>query len=186
MMGVVLPANLLAPRLAERWGAPAVIAAGAIIADAGALGLLGLAAETRYWAMIAPLLALGGGLGLLVPPLTSSLLGRRREGALRHRRRRAQRDAPDVQRARRRPLRRCQQVRRLPNRRPLDTCCGCARPRRGGHRHRVRRKIATLALAGEGADGSVAGGMIADLRRLVMNGERHDRGGDTDCERPTD
>jgi MFS transporter, DHA2 family, methylenomycin A resistance protein len=75
MMGVVLPANLLAPRLAERWGAPAVIAAGAIIAAAGALGLLGLAARTAYWAMIAQLLALGGGLGLLVPPLTSSLLG---------------------------------------------------------------------------------------------------------------
>jgi DHA2 family methylenomycin A resistance protein-like MFS transporter len=74
-MGIVLPANLLAPRLAERLGAPAVIAAGAVVAAAGALGLLGLAADTRYWAMIVPLLALGGGLGLLVPPLTSSLLG---------------------------------------------------------------------------------------------------------------
>jgi MFS transporter, DHA2 family, methylenomycin A resistance protein len=58
-----------------RLGAPAVIAGGAIITAAGCLGLLGLAAETRYWAMIAQLLALGGGLGLLVPPLTASLLG---------------------------------------------------------------------------------------------------------------
>jgi MFS transporter, DHA2 family, methylenomycin A resistance protein len=75
MMGAVLPANLLAPRLAERLGAPAVIAGGAIIAAAGCLGLLGLAAETRYWTIIVQLLAMGGGLGLLVPPLTASLLG---------------------------------------------------------------------------------------------------------------
>jgi MFS transporter, DHA2 family, methylenomycin A resistance protein len=71
----VLPANLLAPRLAERLGAPAVIAAGAVIAAAGALGPLGLAPGTRYGTIVVQLLALGGGLGLLVPPLTSSLLG---------------------------------------------------------------------------------------------------------------
>ncbi len=75
MMGVVLPANLLAPRLAERLGAPAVIAGGAVIAALGTLGLIGLAPETRYCAILAQLLALGGGLGMLVPPLTSSLLG---------------------------------------------------------------------------------------------------------------
>ena len=75
MMGAVLPVNLLAPRLTERFGAPAVIAAGALIAAAGCLALLGIARDTSYWAICAQLLAMGGGLGLLVPPLTSTLLG---------------------------------------------------------------------------------------------------------------
>lgn len=75
MMGAVLPVNLIAPRLAERFGAPAVIAAGALIAAAGCLALLGIDRGTNYWAIFAQLLAMGGGLGLLVPPLTSTLLG---------------------------------------------------------------------------------------------------------------
>jgi MFS transporter, DHA2 family, methylenomycin A resistance protein len=75
MMGAVLPVNLIAPRLAERFGAPAVIAAGALIAAAGCLALLGIDRGTGYWAVFAQLLAMGGGLGLLVPPLTSTLLG---------------------------------------------------------------------------------------------------------------
>jgi DHA2 family methylenomycin A resistance protein-like MFS transporter len=75
MMGAVLPVNLVAPRLAERIGAPAVIAIGALIAAAGCLGLLGLERGTGYAAVCGQLLAMGGGLGLLVPPLTSTLLG---------------------------------------------------------------------------------------------------------------
>jgi len=75
MMGAVLPANLLAARAAERWGAPAIIAAGAVITAAGCVGLLGLGRNTSYWALCAQLLAMGAGLGLLVPPLTSALLG---------------------------------------------------------------------------------------------------------------
>ncbi len=75
MMGAVLPVNLLAPRLAERFGAPAIIAAGALIAAAGCLALLGIERGTSYWIICGPLLAMGGGLGLLVPPLTSALLG---------------------------------------------------------------------------------------------------------------
>jgi DHA2 family methylenomycin A resistance protein-like MFS transporter len=75
MMGAVLPVNLVAPRLTERFGAPAVIAAGALIAAAGCLALLGIARDTSYWAICAQLLAMGGGLGMLVPPLTSTLLG---------------------------------------------------------------------------------------------------------------
>jgi len=75
MMGAVLPVNLVAPRLAERIGAPAVIALGALIAAAGCLGLIGLDRGTSYWALCTQLLAMGGGLGLLVPPLTSTLLG---------------------------------------------------------------------------------------------------------------
>jgi MFS transporter, DHA2 family, methylenomycin A resistance protein len=75
MMGVVLPVNLLAPRAAERWGAPAVIASGAAISAAGCLALLGIGKGTSYGAICGQLLAVGGGLGLLVPPLTSTLLG---------------------------------------------------------------------------------------------------------------
>jgi DHA2 family methylenomycin A resistance protein-like MFS transporter len=75
MMGAVLPVNLIAPRLAERVGAPAVIAIGAAIAAMGCLALLGIGTGTSYPAVVAQLVAIGGGLGLLVPPLTSALLG---------------------------------------------------------------------------------------------------------------
>jgi len=75
MMGVVLPANLLAPRAAERLGARAIIAASAVIAATGCFGLIFIAHDTSYWTMSAQLLAMGAGLGLLVPPLTSTLLG---------------------------------------------------------------------------------------------------------------
>jgi len=75
MMGVVLPVNLLAPRAAEKFGAPAVIAAGAVIGAAGCAALLGIGEGTSYWAIGPQLVAIGGGLGLLVPPLTSTLLG---------------------------------------------------------------------------------------------------------------
>ena len=75
MMGAVLPVNLIAPRVAERIGAPATIALGAALSALGCLALLGIAQGTSYWAICAPLVVIGGGLGLLVPPLTSTLLG---------------------------------------------------------------------------------------------------------------
>jgi MFS transporter, DHA2 family, methylenomycin A resistance protein len=75
MMGAVLPVNLLAPRVAERIGAPATIAMGAVLAAAGCLALLGIEHGTSYWATCAQLIVIGAGLGLLVPPLTSTLLG---------------------------------------------------------------------------------------------------------------
>jgi MFS transporter, DHA2 family, methylenomycin A resistance protein len=75
MMGAVLPANLLAARAAGRFGAPAVIAAGAAITAAGCIALTGIVSHTGYWTMFAQLVAMGAGLGLLVPPLTSTLLG---------------------------------------------------------------------------------------------------------------
>jgi MFS transporter, DHA2 family, methylenomycin A resistance protein len=75
MLGAVLPLNLSAPRLRARFGAAAVIAAGATLAAAGCLGLLLLQRGTGYRALCAQLLLLGAGLGLLVPPLTSELLG---------------------------------------------------------------------------------------------------------------
>jgi DHA2 family methylenomycin A resistance protein-like MFS transporter len=75
MMGVVLPANLIAPAVSERIGAPLTIAIGSGVAAIGALALLVVMRGTSFWAICLQLLALGGGLGLLVPPLTSMLLG---------------------------------------------------------------------------------------------------------------
>ncbi|WP_407181440.1 MFS transporter [Bradyrhizobium sp. STM 3562] len=75
MLGAVLPVNLLAPRVAERIGAPATIAAGAALSAAGCLALLGIASGTSYVAMCLQLVVISCGLGLLVPPLTSTLLG---------------------------------------------------------------------------------------------------------------
>jgi len=75
IMGVVLPVNLIAPRLAERIGAIATIVIGAVITATACLALLFIRQSTPYPAMLAQLMALGGGLGLLVPPLTSTLLG---------------------------------------------------------------------------------------------------------------
>ena len=75
MMGAVLPVNLLAPRLAERIGSCPTIVVGACISALGCLGLLWTEAGTSYWAIFAQMIAISGGLGLLVPPLTSTLLG---------------------------------------------------------------------------------------------------------------
>jgi MFS transporter, DHA2 family, methylenomycin A resistance protein len=75
MMAAVLPVNLLAPRVAELLGASATIALGAALAAVGCFALTGIAQGTAYWALCAQLVALGAGLGLLVPPLTSTLLG---------------------------------------------------------------------------------------------------------------
>ena len=52
-----------------------VIAAGALIAAVGCVALLGIKPGTSYLAVCGQLFAMGGGLGLLVPPLTSTLLG---------------------------------------------------------------------------------------------------------------
>ena len=73
MMGAVLPANLAASRLAEH--APATIAIGAALSAFGCLMLLGIEPGTVYWKTLPQLVIMGVGLGLLVPPLTSALLG---------------------------------------------------------------------------------------------------------------
>jgi DHA2 family methylenomycin A resistance protein-like MFS transporter len=75
MLGAVLPVNLIAPRVAERIGAPATIAAGAVLSAIGCLAMLGMQPGTSYWAICGQLIAISTGLGLLVPPLTSTLLG---------------------------------------------------------------------------------------------------------------
>jgi MFS transporter, DHA2 family, methylenomycin A resistance protein len=75
MMAIVLPANLVAARVSDRLGARGAIAAGAAISAIGCAALFGLSRETSYPALAVQLLAIGAGLGLLVPPLTSALLG---------------------------------------------------------------------------------------------------------------
>jgi DHA2 family methylenomycin A resistance protein-like MFS transporter len=75
MMGAVLPVNLIAPRVTERIGAPATIALGAALSAVGCLAILGIEPDTSYWAICLQLIAMSTGLGLLVPPLTSTLLG---------------------------------------------------------------------------------------------------------------
>ncbi len=75
MLGAVLPANLIAPLVAERIGAPRTIALGAAISGAGCVAMLFIGPATSYLAICLQLLAISGGLGLLVPPLTSTLLG---------------------------------------------------------------------------------------------------------------
>src|ERR1700722_8430774 len=75
MMGAVLPVHLVAARVAERIGAPVTIAVGAALAACGCLALLGIGQGTPYWATCGQLIVIGAGLGLLVPPLTSTLLG---------------------------------------------------------------------------------------------------------------
>ena len=75
MLGLVLPVNLVAARVAERIGAPSAIALGASLSAIGCLALLGIAPGTSYWEIGGQLAIIGGGLGLLVPPLTSTLLG---------------------------------------------------------------------------------------------------------------
>jgi DHA2 family methylenomycin A resistance protein-like MFS transporter len=75
MLGAVLPVNLAAPRIAEQIGAPATIAAGATLSAVGCLALLAIAPGTAYPAICLQLIAISSGLGLLVPPLTSTLLG---------------------------------------------------------------------------------------------------------------
>jgi DHA2 family methylenomycin A resistance protein-like MFS transporter len=75
MMAMVLPANLIAASVSERLGAPQTIALPCMITAAGCVALLPMASGTSYGAIGAQLIILGGGLGLLVPSLTSTLLG---------------------------------------------------------------------------------------------------------------
>jgi MFS transporter, DHA2 family, methylenomycin A resistance protein len=75
MLGAVLPVNLLAARVSERIGALATIAVGAGLSALGCLALIGIEPGTSYLAIGPQFAVIGAGLGLLVPPLTSTLLG---------------------------------------------------------------------------------------------------------------
>jgi DHA2 family methylenomycin A resistance protein-like MFS transporter len=71
----VLMPNLLAPWIASKMGAGPTIAAGALVSAASCLALLGIDQGTGYGEIVLPIVFMGAGLGLLVPPLTSTLLG---------------------------------------------------------------------------------------------------------------
>jgi MFS transporter, DHA2 family, methylenomycin A resistance protein len=75
MMAAVVVTNLLAARVVTAIGARLTIAAGLALTAASCVGLLWIEEGTRYAALCAQLIGLGAGLGLLVPPLTSTLLG---------------------------------------------------------------------------------------------------------------
>jgi MFS transporter, DHA2 family, methylenomycin A resistance protein len=75
MTAVVMGANVLAGRLAPRFGARRVIAFGAGLVATGTLALLGVGTASSYAAMVVQLCAIGTGLGLLVPLMTAALLG---------------------------------------------------------------------------------------------------------------
>jgi MFS transporter, DHA2 family, methylenomycin A resistance protein len=75
MTAAVLTGNLLAARIVQRIGARRTILAGSATMAAGLLGLLPLGADTAYVALVAQLTVLGFGLGLVVPAMTTELLG---------------------------------------------------------------------------------------------------------------
>jgi MFS transporter, DHA2 family, methylenomycin A resistance protein len=75
MMGAVFLTNLAAAGATRRFGPLAVVSAGLAIVAAGTVALVGIGRGTSYWIIWPQLVAVGGGLGLLVPPLTSTLLG---------------------------------------------------------------------------------------------------------------
>lgn len=75
MMAAVLATNLIAARVTAVLSARLTIAAGLAIMAASCIGLLWIRQGSGYASLCAQLIALGGGLGLLVPPLTSTLLG---------------------------------------------------------------------------------------------------------------
>ena len=105
MLGAVLPINLLAPRLAERIGAPRTIASGFVHRRMRQPRLAGRG--TRY-ELLGPRPAVGRARRRTGPAgaaLDLDLARQRGQVALRHCRRRAQLDAADRQRARRRAVR---------------------------------------------------------------------------------
>ena len=75
MVGAVGVTNLVVPRISRAIRPPIIIAAGSAIMGFACLALLGTGQGTPYGQFVIQFIALGGGLGLLVPPLTSMLLG---------------------------------------------------------------------------------------------------------------
>jgi len=73
--GIVLLANMTSGRLAARFGVRPVIAGSAVLTAASLAGLLVTGPSTLYGAMAGQLTLLGLSLGLIVPAMTSALLG---------------------------------------------------------------------------------------------------------------
>jgi DHA2 family methylenomycin A resistance protein-like MFS transporter len=75
MTVVVLLANLSAGPIATRFGLRAPIVIGQALLAIGCFTLIGIGQSTSYRALGMQLLAMGAGVGLTVPPMTSALLG---------------------------------------------------------------------------------------------------------------
>jgi DHA2 family methylenomycin A resistance protein-like MFS transporter len=75
MTVVVMAANVFAARTARRFSARRVMLFGSILGAIACLALLGVDRGTAYVAMVVPLVALGAAVGLIVPLMTSELLG---------------------------------------------------------------------------------------------------------------
>ncbi len=75
MMLAILLANLIAARVTAAIGARLTIAIGLAIMAASCAGLLWIQQGSSYWSIGPQLVALGAGVGLLVPPLTATMLG---------------------------------------------------------------------------------------------------------------
>jgi DHA2 family methylenomycin A resistance protein-like MFS transporter len=75
MMAAIVVTNLAAARVTAAIGAQLTIATGAAVMAASCIGLLVMQQGSSYTSLCIQLIALGAGLGLLVPPLTSTLLG---------------------------------------------------------------------------------------------------------------
>jgi DHA2 family methylenomycin A resistance protein-like MFS transporter len=75
MTASIMGANLVAGRYSRRFGDRVVIIVGEVMMASACLGLVWVGRGTSYWALAAQLFVLGAGLGLVVPPMTSSLLG---------------------------------------------------------------------------------------------------------------
>ena len=73
--GACFAANLAAARVAHRLGVRAAIAIGGVAVAVSCASLVWIDQATAYAWLAAPFMVMGAGLGLLVPPLTSALLG---------------------------------------------------------------------------------------------------------------
>jgi len=75
MTVIVLLANLSVGPIATRLGLRMPILIGQVLLAIGCLALIGISQNTSYKALCLQLLAMGAGVGLTVPPMTSALLG---------------------------------------------------------------------------------------------------------------
>jgi DHA2 family methylenomycin A resistance protein-like MFS transporter len=75
MTAAIMAANVLAGRVARAVGPWWTMTVGAALMAVGCAALLDIGTRTSYGALAAQLVALGVGLGLIVPAMTSSLLG---------------------------------------------------------------------------------------------------------------
>jgi len=75
MTGIVLATNLSAGRLAQRFGIRQMIALAGVLAAVAFAGLLEVGPSTSYVAMAAQLIVIGASVGLIVPLMTTEILG---------------------------------------------------------------------------------------------------------------